>query len=336
MLLDAQPLVSVVTPVYNGEKYLAECIESVLAQTYQNWNYVIVNNRSTDRTLEIAQHFAQQDSRIRIHNNLEFLGLLQNFNNSLRQISPCSKYCKMVLADDWLFPDCLMEMVEVAETNPSVGLVGSYRLEGVKVGNNGLPYPSRVVPGREVCRMSLLGRRHVFGSPTSVLYRSDLVREREAFFNETNLHADREAAFDVLQNSDFGFVHQVLTFSRVHDETVTASFAKRINTYILGRVTALVKYGHVYLSDEEYEQRLKELMEEYYRILGNSVFERRDKKFWNYHRNGLKNIGIPLSSARVYKALLWQIIDALFNPKRTIDRMIAKTTQGGRKVGLYH
>ena len=50
-----QPLVSVLTPVYNGEPYLGECIESVLNQTYQNFEYIIVNNCSKDRTLEIAR-----------------------------------------------------------------------------------------------------------------------------------------------------------------------------------------------------------------------------------------------------------------------------------------
>ena len=59
-----QPLVSVITPVYNGEEFLPECIESVLAQTYQNWDYTIVNNRSTDRTLEIAKSYAVDISMI--------------------------------------------------------------------------------------------------------------------------------------------------------------------------------------------------------------------------------------------------------------------------------
>jgi len=75
--LQDQPFVSVITPVYNGEKYLAECIESVLGQTYAAWEYIIVNNCSSDRTLEIAQSYARQDSRIRIHNNPGFVGTVQ-------------------------------------------------------------------------------------------------------------------------------------------------------------------------------------------------------------------------------------------------------------------
>src|SRR5512145_2771821 len=126
MDVQIQPLVSVVTPVYNGEKYLAECIESILAQTYQNWEYIIVNNRSTDRSLEIAESYAKQDARIRLHNNQAFVGIIQNHNIAVRQIASESQYCKMVHADDWLFPECITQMVEVAEAHPSIGIVGAY------------------------------------------------------------------------------------------------------------------------------------------------------------------------------------------------------------------
>jgi len=63
MSIDGQPLVTVLTPLYNGEKYLAECIESVLNQTYLHWNYVIVNNCSTDGSLAIAASYAAKDRR---------------------------------------------------------------------------------------------------------------------------------------------------------------------------------------------------------------------------------------------------------------------------------
>jgi glycosyltransferase involved in cell wall biosynthesis len=54
-----EPFVSIITPVYNGEAYLRECIESVLAQTYSNWEYIVVNNCSTDGTLRIAEGYCR-------------------------------------------------------------------------------------------------------------------------------------------------------------------------------------------------------------------------------------------------------------------------------------
>ncbi len=225
-----KPLVSIVTPVYNAEEYLAECIESVLTQTYDHWEYVIVNNCSTDRSLEIAQQYAQQDARIRIHNNETFLNLIQNWNHAMRQISPESKYCKVVHADDWLFPECITKMVELAEQNSTVGIVGSYRLDEDQVTLDRLPYPSTVVPGRKICRTSLLGGSYIFGSPTSLLLRSDLVRNRDSFYNEANLNADRVVCFDILQQADFGFVHQVLTYTRRHNESMTSA-VHRLGTH---------------------------------------------------------------------------------------------------------
>jgi len=112
----------------------------------------------------------------------------------------------MVFADDWIFPECLEQMVSVAEEHPSVGIVGAYGLQGHEVMWAGLPYPSRLVSGREVCRRLFLERMYVFGTSTSVLYRADLVRSQTAFYNEANLHADMEACVVLLKARDFGFV----------------------------------------------------------------------------------------------------------------------------------
>src|ERR1700704_5369633 len=124
------PRVSIITPFYNTEQYIAECIESVLAQTYSNWEYILVNNQSTDASRSIAEPYAQKDKRIRLLDTPAHLGQVENFEAALRRMSPDSRYCKMVLADDWLFPECVERMMTLAEANPTVGIVSSYRLFG--------------------------------------------------------------------------------------------------------------------------------------------------------------------------------------------------------------
>ena len=146
------PLVTIVTPAYNEEKLLSECIESVLAQSYTNWDYLIVNNCSEDGTLAIAEKYAASDGRIRVVSNSSLLPAVANFNSALRQIRPDSKYAKILFADDWMFPECLERMVSLAEANPSVGIVGAYGHQGQVVLWTGVPFPDKVLRGREICR----------------------------------------------------------------------------------------------------------------------------------------------------------------------------------------
>ncbi|MDH3715312.1 MAG: glycosyltransferase [Gammaproteobacteria bacterium] len=301
-----EPLVSIVTPVYNGAEYLAECIESVLAQTYQNWEYVIVDNRSTDRTAELASHYAKLDPRITVHSNDSFLPVMENWNHSLTRIDPLSKYTKMVHADDLLMPDCIRSMVDVAERNPSAGIVGAYRIDGERVNLDALPYPTELVPGTEMCRQRLLGGPDMFGSPTSILLRSNLIKARDNFYDPDNLHADTDVCFDLLRSADFGFVNQVLTYTRRHNESVT-SFAKTIDTYKTGQFVRLLKYGPFYLSKNEYQARLKKVENSYYRFLGarllsnflKSKYRKRRAEFWSYHKSALSNVNYSIRSWRL-------------------------------------
>jgi glycosyltransferase involved in cell wall biosynthesis len=133
MSMHEEPLVGVLTPVYNGEAFLAECIESVLAQTYRNFKYTIVNNCSTDRSLDIALAYAKKNPRVRVHSNDAFVDIIANHNTAFRLLPPEAKYCKIVSADDHLFPECITRMVETAEANPSAGLIGSYQISGARV-----------------------------------------------------------------------------------------------------------------------------------------------------------------------------------------------------------
>lgn len=316
------PFVSVVTPVYNGERYLAECIESVRSQTYRNWEYVVVNNCSTDRTRDIAHRYAAQDERIRVYDNEQLVGVIQNHNIAFERISSKSKYCKVLQADDFLFPRCLAEMVTVAEENPTVGLVGSYCLWGSEVKCDGLPYPSTVVSGRELCRMTLSEQIYVFLSPSCLMVRADLIRGRVAFYNETHLHADVEACFEVLRDADFGFVHEVLTFVRTHDESLTSRDAAPLNSYAPAWLDMMTRYGPVYFTDGEFRDLLARRVREYYRFLGKSVLRLEGKRFWDYHRTALQNLGYSLSFVQLTKGSLSVVADVFLHPVNVFLRTV--------------
>jgi glycosyltransferase involved in cell wall biosynthesis len=325
------PLVSVVTPVYNGAEYLAECIESVLAQTYRNWDYTIVDNCSTDGTAEIAQAYAAKESRIRVIRNREFLPAVPNHNVALCQLSPQSKYCKVVFGDDWIFPRCLEEMVAAAEENPSVGIVGAYGLEGRTLTSAGLDYPSRCVSGREVCRRLFLEDVYVFGSATSVLYRSDLVRSRDPFYNESNVHADEESCIVLLKTSDFSFIHQILTFQRMRPDSISR-FTQDLNTFVAGRLYSLVTHGRDFLTEEEFELSMNALLAKYYNFLAVSLLRGQDKKFWEYHRSKLAET-VGFSRARLAGSILARLCRAVLNPYESAEKLQERLSH--RKLPMW-
>lgn len=315
----SQPLVSVVVPAHNEVQHIRECIESVLAQTHQNWECIIVDNCSTDGTGEIAREYAAKDPRIRVCRHAERLRAVANFNCGLRQISGASKYCKIVFADDWIFPECLESMVAVAEEHPSVGIVGAFALKGNQVICTGLPYPSRLVSGREICRRLFLNGLYLFGSATSLLYRSDIVRARDPFFDESNFHSDLEVCVALLKTWDFGFVHQVLTFSRVRPGSLE-SVSSDIQTFKAGELHVLVAHGADFLTPKEFKSCMDFRISDYYATLVGGLLRNRDQRFWEYHKKKLKEAGVGFNRVLLAKVALRKLIAAVLNPGASVGK----------------
>ena len=321
----SEPLVSVVTPVHNTADYLADCIRSVLAQSYQSWEYIIVNNVSTDGSLEIAESFAAANARIRIVNTDRLLPQNVNYNFALRQISPSSRYCKMVQADDWIYPACLQEMVALAETDPEIAIVGAYRRASDFVFDHGLDYSGpdtmgTVVAGSYACRRFLLDRLYVFGSQTSVLYRADLVRSRAQFFREVDsgYFPDAELCFEVLENAKFGFIHQILTFTRWDNASITSSVLRFDSRHRLMSYVVTKLYGPCYLNDSEYQICLRKAEREYYRLLASGVSFGRSSGFWKYHARGLEQAGEKIQWTRVVLLQFPRLLNLIGNPKASL------------------
>ncbi len=300
------PLVSVITPVYNSEEFVGQCLESVLAQTYDSFEYIVMENCSTDATLEIARRYAARDSRIRLLQGADFVGADANANRALREISPQSRYTKIVHADDWLFPECLQRMVEVGVANPSVGIVGAYRLEGQRVSLNGLPDDITVLSGRDFCRSQLLGGPwgYLIGSPSSVLYRSDLVRSRPEFYPLDNpFQSDQEVCYLLLQENDFGFVHDVLTYTRRH-EGADSAFYDRVLAADPGQLSLLVKYGPVYLSEAELQRRLAARTVGYLGMLARNLGKLRSREYRQFQGESLSELRRTVRTRDVARGLV--------------------------------
>lgn len=116
------PLVSIISPTYNHEKYISDCINSVLSQSYEHWEMIIVDDGSTDKTLNIARRFAEQDHRIKVftQNNIGIFRLAETYNFALKQSQ--GKYIAVLECDDVWTKDKLALQVEKMESTPDIVL----------------------------------------------------------------------------------------------------------------------------------------------------------------------------------------------------------------------
>jgi glycosyltransferase involved in cell wall biosynthesis len=316
-----QPLVSVVTPFHNTAPYLVQCIESVLTQSYQQFEYILVDNCSTDGSSEIAETYTRRDSRIRLIRRTELLSQVQNYNLALAAISNASKYCKIVQADDYIFPECLKLMVETFEQSEAIGLVSAYDLKADVV--RGSSFPSLVSPisGRETAQLYLRRGIFPFGSPTTVMYRSLLIREQQAFYDETCLHEDTDKCMQILEAWDFGFVPQVLSFLRADNESISSA-VRNFQPDALDRYIIVQRYASVFLSQNEAATVKKRAKRDYYRVLSHAILRLRGHAFWRYHKKGLttlaEKIDWPYLVFMVIRELFWMVA----NPGSTVSRFL--------------
>ncbi len=308
-----QPLVSVATPFYNTAPYLAPCIESVLAQTYSNFEYILSDNCSTDGSTDIAESYARRDSRIRLIRQPKFLSQVPHYNNAIATIAPESKYCKIVQADDCIFAECLQAMVQAFEQHESIGLVSSYDLKGNTLRGSGYPYRTLFLSGKEMARLYLRTGIYVFGSPSTVMYRSSLVREQNPFYQDGLLHEDTEKCMQILEHWDFGFVHQVLSYLRADNESISSA-VRSYRPQILDRYIMVQRYASRFLDSDEAAELKRKSKYTYYSVLAEELIRLRGAGFWNYQREGLKTLDETLDRSYLGLLVARQLLWTLCNP----------------------
>ena len=136
-----EPLVSVIIPCYNAEKYVESAVRSIMNQTYKNLEILITDDCSTDKTLEILNRLAIEDSRIQIIKNDKNLKIVKSLNNMIKLAK--GKYIARMDADDISMPERIEKQVDFLEANTEIAFCGTNAVyidyKGRKIINSNLP-----------------------------------------------------------------------------------------------------------------------------------------------------------------------------------------------------
>jgi glycosyltransferase involved in cell wall biosynthesis len=228
------PHVSVCIPAYNAARWIVPAVESVLSQTYESFEAVVVDDASTDETLERVQEL--DDARIRLYSNSRNLGHSGNWNRSLNLAR--GRLIKFLCADDILYPDCLEAMVSLFDAHPSIGLVFSLRDVEMEAHDDSAAVAWRTKHLRahevfgdihEVNSGPALVRkwtasgfgRNAIGEPTNVMMARECLRRVGTFNLRVRQRADMDLWVRAMLFYDVGFVGRPLARYLIRAGSVT-------------------------------------------------------------------------------------------------------------------
>jgi len=201
------PKISVLMTVFNREQYVTEAIDSVLTQSYSDFELIIVDDCSTDGSYQLAQDAARKDLRIRVFQNAHNIGDYPNRNRAASYAQ--GDYLKYVDADDTIYPRCLELMLEPLERCPHVAIVFNTSLEKSYQSQSYILSPIAAYRHHFFCSPLF------YGGPLGSMIRKS-VFERFGGYPETRHTSDGELHFALAQRYSVALVHGKLYFWRRH------------------------------------------------------------------------------------------------------------------------
>ena len=213
----AKPLVTVTIPMYNNERYIAETIGSVLAQTMDDFELLVYDDHSTDNSLEIARSFS--DPRVTVFASERNLGPEGNWNRSIGDAR--GRYVKLLCADDLLFPECLEKQVAAFELAGAEGvsLVSSQRtiidpegkvlIKKVNFIDGGLKTPAETV--RKMVRLGT----NIIGEPVCGLYPAELIASTSGYSARIPYTIDLDFWMQLLRLGNLWMIDEPLCAFRI-------------------------------------------------------------------------------------------------------------------------
>lgn len=226
--------VSVIMPVYNGEKYLDEAIESILSQSYKDFEFIILDDGSTDSSPEIISRY--YDSRIKLI-SLKHVGLVSALNEGIKKST--GEYILRCDSDDVSMPDRISTQVSILDNNPSIGMCGSWAeiIDGIgnKVGE--MTYPP--IDNRKIKKYALLHSPFIH---PSVIMRKNILLQVGGYKNFRHVE-DYELWTRILNRTETCNLPRFLIKYRIHDGQITKRkkwLIKFIGIFV--RILAILRY----------------------------------------------------------------------------------------------
>lgn len=213
--MDTNIKVSVLMPVYNGEKYLKGAIDSVFSQTFNDFELIIINDGSSDNSLEIIKSYS--DKRLKLINNEKNQGLIKSLNIGLKECT--GKYTARIDQDDIALPHRLIKQYEFMENNPDIDLVGSWT-ECID------PIGKKIKISRNQTKPISIKYEFIFNNVmfhSSIFFKTDLIRKNGGYSEEFIHSEDYEMYSRPGKELTCANIPEILFKLRIHNESITGS-----------------------------------------------------------------------------------------------------------------
>ncbi len=252
----SMPLVAIVTPVYNGGKYLARAMASVQAQTYPNIVHVVLNNASSDNSAEIIESFKGQRVPVLSFANERVLPLPENWNKAFSHVPADAVYAKLLCADDLVRPDCIERFVEVAQSDAEIEVVLCQDVFADLVRRARMPQGTLVHDGRAIVQGMMRGRTAWLAYHHFFIRMHDDLRGN---LIDDYWSPDPHVVVRCALRGKFAYIPEPLVYNRAHDDSVTGKELKKKGIKReLVHMHLLHHYGRAAFDDDKsYRQSLQ-------------------------------------------------------------------------------
>lgn len=231
----AVPLISVCIPVYNGAPFIADAINSVLNQTFTDFELLIIDNGSTDNTVEITNGYT--DKRILVIQNESNIGLIANWNKAIQAAR--GKYIKILPADDFLYAHCLLLECDVLEkdTEEKISLVCGRRNiishNGKILFNRGFSKKEQQLNGIKAINKLISSGGNIIGEAGAVLFRKEITKKTGVFNSDIFYVLDIDLWVKILLQGDLYALPDIVCSFRVSESSASVGVVKQQKEDIL-------------------------------------------------------------------------------------------------------